>query len=226
MAEIGGEEACAALERKLFVDAESAKYSHVSGYTLEAVVSGIERARCRTAEEVDELLWRFGRDMWPDKWVHEVSLEILADEGDKKAAAILDRYRTTLEAYRQGGYESYSLSEFRGSLLDGSLPWYLKAHIANGLRYKDASSKEAILDLYLRAMSAWYAVDASVRFTSRNQWFIELGRGIVRSRRSAWQGWPEDFFDGNVDRFDGSPTSFNRDRMVELIEYLRDTEQE
>lgn len=221
LAEIGGDEACRALGYKLFEGAGSARYSTLSGYALNSVVSGIGHGNCLGREEVQRQLWNYGRDMWAGRWIHEASLEILAKEGDEEATGYLKKYQEVLDQYREKGYENYSLDDFSKSLTDDSLPWYLKSQIANGLRYKGSASKETVLDLYMRVMEDWYSSDASARFTTRDKWFVALGRGIFNSRSSSWQGQPRTYFNDRAEKYKVSPDLFTRDRMLHLIETLR-----
>lgn len=218
--EIGGDEACRALEYKLFEGAQNVKYSSVSGFALDTVVSGIKQANCLTIEEIHEQLWIYGRDMWAGMWVQEESMDILAGEGNEEAIRLLEEYRVVLNSYKERGYANYSLDGFNMSLLDGSLPWHIKSRIADGLRYKGSAPKEEILNLYLQMMRDWYSDDASVRFKIRDDWLMELGKGIVRSRKSSWQGQPKQYFDGYEDKIKRSQEGSSRDRMLHLVEHL------
>jgi hypothetical protein len=230
LGEIGGEQACAALNEKFLSDSEEVVYIPGNSYYLDPLVSGIRKGQCLSDKEIKEKLRRFIRDMWAVKGIHETSLTILAKTGDKEAVDTLAKYERIKAGYPWKKKTKYpwqipaeeGINDYRNILLDPGCPWYLKISPASRLGYQPWS-KGVLLDAYFETMTLWYSSENAILYKKRDEWMKRFGEGIINARQSQWEGEYENYFERKEIEISQINESFLKEQMQSLLENLEET---
>jgi hypothetical protein len=194
LGQIGGDEACRALSRKLLVDSERAAYDHTDAYgwqdfKIKLLIEAIREGQCLSNGEMNLRLQRFAFDPWVPQGLMTPALESLAENGNERAVRYLQKMENPPDT------EAMSLDEFRNFLSDPSYPMFVRTEHSKKLIDRK-ESKVRLLDVLLESQVQWYkeAPGELIAWPGHVNWEY-IGSGILYREFSAWEGLPESYFE-------------------------------
>jgi hypothetical protein len=192
LGQIGGEEACLALNHKFLVQSEEMIYQHQHHskyrfYDLPSLATAINEAQCLPQEEINRLVKRIAFDMWTAEWLMMPSLENLANGGDEQARSLIQVIAHPPDVTKT------SLVQFREILDDPAVPMFVRERLLGHLINRTESKRQLIDFLLERHILRRKAAPDNLRGWPGRVYWPNIVNAILNDRISSWDGLPETY---------------------------------